>query len=1252
MHRLRTWKNLSSFAFAPLLLAATAVAQLPEAAALKAKGQAGYATMRSEFARLLAERTAGSEVDLAAAADAEYLATMMLRLMSEGGDRTSLAEVAAARNAPLSLVMPALRARLGSLLLQECRLAGRADAAIVQKLGQQLGDELGVIRSLWICGAFDNERGSGYRTPYELEQRFDPDATYPGKLHAVAYRLLPVQPPMGQFDLGSTLKPDSQVMAYVATALLAEQATDAALWLGSTGSVRVFLNGVEVFARDVTRELHDDQDAMVLPLQPGANLLVVKVCREEQPVCGLSLRIAACDGSPLPTVRASDAAADLLAANNQQARASAATVEVADNARSYFLRRAADGDAVAAMKLTAILTHNHIDGDRGTRAPRLAEQAAEGLPANAEAAFLRYWTRPRLRTSEADRDENPQRRDLQEVLRRAPEHVEARLLLAVLDMHGSRVQTAAEAMLREALQVQPRSGTAHSNLAMVMRRLGLDAAGDRLLVAMLDLPIVSIGSLQYQFVTLRERGEYRLVERVAERLLQESGRLLDLMLVAQFDLQIGNEDAAVQILREAIRRWPTAAAPRATLAAFHAASGDVDLALQEWSEWLQICPDDDGALVTVAGLHDQKGDRERQVEMLRAAVELNPNRADEQRYLDYLSRDQQPFHTPFELDSDAVIAADPGPPADADVSQDPVYHILKQRVVKAFVNGTTSEYMHQITKVLREEGGRRFANWRLPYYRGQQRARVLSCTITHADGTVDQPRLRSDSVVMPALQVGDTVAIRGRIDDLAPSFFGDYFGLEHQFASRDGSPVGRSSLTILTTPGRDYQSQSRNGAPQPVRTALPDGCERYDWDLRDLARDLPEVSRPDGKERLPLARMTTYRDWNHFSSWWWNLIEKQIDVSPAMRQKVRELTASCTTAQQRLDAIYKFVTNDVRYEAWEFGVHGYKPYNTSVIFERRHGDCKDKALLLCSMLREVAIVARPVLIYADPRRSEDDLSLPMVHHFNHCIAWLPEQDGLPAQFLDGTADLTPSDTLPEMDVGARVLVVEPAGAALLDVPFTTPESNGERVDFQIELAVDGSAKVTMTQAPFGAVAVATRHDLVGAPAAMREQLERSLLRRFGPCRIADVKASKGDDLAAPVAVQVQFQADEIARRRGKDLVLRTGFDCSWLQQLSASPERHAALLLGAPRSQHDRLLVSAPPSMRALSLPTPSKLEYAFGSYRLDWRQEGDAVVIERQLHINLARVAPQDYEAFRAFVAAVQDADEGLLVFQTKEAR
>lgn len=1243
VHRSRTWKNLRSLAFALLATAASAVAQFPEEAALAAKGQADYQTMRTEFARLLAGYTAPATPDAKAAADAEYCATMLLRMMSEGRDATSMAAVEAARNAPRSLAMPALRARLGSLLLQARRYYGGDAEALV--------DELGVIRSLWICGAFDNERGSGYRTSYEPEKGFDPEATYQGKLHQVSWRRLPVQPSMGYFDLGSVLRPQRQVMAYVATALVADERTDAALWFGSPGAVRVFLNGAEVFARDVQREVHDDQDAVVLPLRKGHNLLVLKACRQEQSAGVLTLRVAACDGSPLSSVRTSDLEQDLVQASRQKARPADASSSVADNARSYYLQRAAAGDAEAALKLTAILTHNHVDGDRDARAQRLAEQAAKALPKSAEAAFLRFWTRPRLRTSAADRDENPQRRDLLEVLRRAPEHVEARLLLASLDM-GSGVMSAAERILRDALAQQPQSSIAHANLAVVLRRLGLDAAGDRLLAAMLDLPHVALGSMRYQFRTLRERGEYGLAERVGTRLMEQSVRGGDQVMFADLLFGMGKDDEGLALLKAARARWPMMRLPRAKLARLHAAHGRLDDALQEWLQWLEICPDDDQALLSVAGLHARKGDQERQVEVLRAAILLNPNLTDEQRYLDYLSSAQTPFYQDFEVDGAEVLAADEGPPADAAENQDPVYHVLNQRVVKAFANGTTSEYLHTITKVLREEGGRRFANWRVPYYRGSQRARVLSCTVTHEDGSVNRPRLRGASIRTAALQPGDTIEIRSRIDDLAPTFFGEYFGFEHHFASPDGSPVGRSQLTVIATKGRDYLSQAVNGAPEPEVTELDDGSKRYDWSMQGLGRDEPEVSRPAAKERVPLVRMTTYRDWDHFSGWWWNLIEKQIDVSEPMRQKVRELTAKCTTPAERLDAIYGFVTNDVRYEAWEFGVHGYKPYNTSVIFERRHGDCKDKALLLCAMLREVAIVARPVLIFADPRRSEDDLSLPLVHHFNHCIAWLPEQDGLKARFLDGTADLHPSDTLPEMDVGARVLVVEPDGAALRDVPWTTPENNGDSVAFAIELAADGSAKVAMTETPNGATAVGTRQDLVGSPDAMKEQLERRLLARFGPCRIQGVESSKGDDLATPVRRVVTFEADEIARRRGKDLVLRTGFDSTWLQQLSASPERLATLLLGAPRRQHDVLRVLPPDKMAASTLPPPTDIRHAFGSYRLEWRREGDRLVVERDLRIATARVTREQYAQFREFVAAVQDADDALLVLQPKEGK
>jgi transglutaminase-like putative cysteine protease len=76
-----------------------------------------------------------------------------------------------------------------------------------------------------------------------------------------------------------------------------------------------------------------------------------------------------------------------------------------------------------------------------------------------------------------------------------------------------------------------------------------------------------------------------------------------------------------------------------------------------------------------------------------------------------------------------------------------------------------------------------------------------------------------------------------------------------------------------------------------------------------------------------------------------------------MRATVQQLCAGAHHRRAKIAAIYRFVTTDVRYEAWEFGVHGYKPYSTRVIHERRHGDCKDKALLLCALLGEIGVEA-------------------------------------------------------------------------------------------------------------------------------------------------------------------------------------------------------------------------------------------------------------------------------------------------------
>ena len=177
--------------------------------------------------------------------------------------------------------------------LRAMRLADDAgDVAARDRYGEQIG----TLTSWWLCGPFDNERGGGYGTVYGPERELDLEASYTGKKRPVRWRRLSVDPmPMGKVDLDACVRPNDQVLCYVATVIQAEKAEDVVLHLGSDEAFAVFLNRTKVAGRDLRRPFRFDQDACVLPLRAGANLLVLKVCDQ---VGGFAVAAADQSGGP------------------------------------------------------------------------------------------------------------------------------------------------------------------------------------------------------------------------------------------------------------------------------------------------------------------------------------------------------------------------------------------------------------------------------------------------------------------------------------------------------------------------------------------------------------------------------------------------------------------------------------------------------------------------------------------------------------------------------------------------------------------------------------------------------------------------------------------------------------------------------------------------------------------------------------------------------------------------------------------
>src|SRR5262249_58285021 len=106
--------------------------------------------------------------------------------------------------------------------------------------------------------------------------------------------------------------------------------------------------------------------------------------------------------------------------------------------------------------------------------------------------------------------------------------------------------------------------------------------------------------------------------------------------------------------------------------------------------------------------------------------------------------------------------------AEATAGNDPTFTLLSQQVVRAHKNGTTSTYQHDVVRVLTEAGAREFANYRLPYFGGEQSARLLACTVHKADGRSEQPRLRGPPVALPPLHPAPPTHATAPITHLAP----------------------------------------------------------------------------------------------------------------------------------------------------------------------------------------------------------------------------------------------------------------------------------------------------------------------------------------------------------------------------------------------------------------------------------------------------------------------------------------------------
>lgn len=1070
---------------------------------------------------------------------------------------------------------------------------------------------------------------------------------------------------LGEVDLAAMLRPNEETLAYaLAYVRWDKEPKRLALRVGSDEGCKIWWNDQEVLSRDVNRTMELDQDAVAVVMQKGWNKVLLKVAQRKGP-WGFMLRLTTPEGVPLAGfVEADEAVMRAGVAPPEAKTAIEAGAPVLTGAIAGLEEMEKDARTTAhdAFHLGYLLYRRHAH-DENAHPDRDAFKRACVLDAQ-NAVYHAYLSFVSAQAGEfsVNREENARRQELERTLALDPGYARAAVILAEYYLRSMREPDKAETYLKRAQKVAPEALEARLVQVDIEKARGSGALARAHLLELLEKER-SVEPLRRAAAVFADEGQVAKARGLLEAALkidfadQASRRqLVDLRRAA------GDTDGALALLADRVRLAPfdtDAYVERARLLSgverFAEATNELEAALA-------IAADDDRVVSELGRVRLRAGDRERALALFGHALELNPGLVDVRKYVELLKDTERPFEDEHRIDAEAVLADAAKVAIDPEVT---ARVLLRNVVSKVNLDGTSSEYSQEILRIENQDGIQQNETQGVAYAIGEQKATVKRATVVKKDGRREEARIDNYSqdrsggefaqhaerrVELPTLEVGDVIIFEARVDDLKQSFFGDYFGHTHYF--QEFEPVERSRYTLIVPAGRTFHFNPRHLELEPAKKVTPDGATvTWTWEKARVPRIQQEPNMPPYEEVAPCIQVSTFKDWNAFAKWYWNLVRKQQEVSDEMRTKVEDLTKDAKTRDEKIRAIYDFVVTDVRYNGkWEFGVHGFKPYNAATIFTRRFGDCKDKAALIVTMLGVAGVRAYPVLINGESRRGNEDLSLPLMNHFNHCIAYVPGPgpDGREGWFLDGTAQDHEATNLPNMDYGATCLIVKPDGGEIARVKWPDPlKENGLVERHHVKLKRDGGASVESEVEPGGVYSVVTRGEFATA-GERKERLEKIYGRTFAGASVVDQKFSDLKNLREPVRVQFRMEIPKFVKQTqgGVQLEEIRSVLFQWLyaekmSEFGTKSERKFDVVLPVPSGVDETIEYVLPEGYNLKHAPADVKVANEFGTYTKSYELKGNVLRVTRRLEVKTQRVPVEKYQAWREFTTAIDRADD-----------
>ncbi len=365
---------------------------------------------------------------------------------------------------------------------------------------------------------------------------------------------------------------------------------------------------------------------------------------------------------------------------------------------------------------------------------------------------------------------------------------------------------------------------------------------------------------------------------------------------------------------------------------------------------------------------------------------------------------------------------------------------------------------------------------------------------------------------------------------------------------------------------------------------------------------------------------------------WYNSVCAGIgNNAEPLKAKVAELISNKKTDPEKVESIFYWVQDNIRYIAFENGIMGFKPDAAQNVFKNKYGDCKGKANLLKTMLNIAGFDAR--LTWIGTSDLPYDYTLPSLVVDNHMICTVILNGK--RYFLDGTEEYIALNDYAQRIQGKQVLIEDGKNHILDRIPEFSADRNKESVVNKMyitENTITGNAVVEYN----GESKISVQSAFASVKNDKKTESLSSFVRNSNSnIEVFNVMNSDFNDRQKPLQLKYDFKASNQVTKTGNELYVVMDWEKEF-GNLEMPEDRKNDYEFNQKYYLTTQSELNIPSGYKVDYLPAAFKKITPSWSFEGNYVNKGKSIVYTKTITIQKPILKKADFAGWNTFVADI----------------